>query len=186
MVRAGEWYYITPGGYLYLWNRQSDVSGSQLVAKLDRAFYDDPSLLHDALNPEIATLASVYDATLGLELAGSYYENWGGLGEKWISSSDGIWYFITADGGFYRWNGQQDLRTSKKIAQFNSFYHADPSKLHDALFSGGAAGGPSVAVNGTQLVVDVPPGYIGELRIRLTINNGVQQVVDVITVDVRP
>lgn len=34
-----------------------------------------------------------------------FYENWGGLQEKWLKGSGSQWYYITPDGDLYRWNG---------------------------------------------------------------------------------
>ena len=44
--------------------------------------------------------------------------NWGGQNEKWMQSSDGQWYYVTPEGGFYRWeelmNGPAGLIRSIK------------------------------------------------------------------------
>ncbi|MEM9367763.1 MAG: MMPL family transporter [Planctomycetota bacterium] len=41
---------------------------------------------------------------LGLMLSGQSHEGWGGLDEKWLSSKDGTWYFITPGGRLHRWD----------------------------------------------------------------------------------
>lgn len=77
--------------------------------------------------------ASELDQQLGLRTTGDYYHNWAGLGEKWMTSADGKWYFITVDGSLYQWNGSQaNASASARVAQLDSSFHADPSKLHDA------------------------------------------------------
>lgn len=47
---------------------------------------------------------------LGLLATGTYHENWGGRGEKWLQGDLGVWYFITPDGEFYRWDGNAGVR----------------------------------------------------------------------------
>jgi predicted RND superfamily exporter protein len=44
----------------------------------------------------------------GLFATGDFYENWGGLGERWLLGQDG-WHYITPDGGLYRWDGKSNL-----------------------------------------------------------------------------
>ena len=39
----------------------------------------------------------------------SYYENWGGQGEKWLRGRGDAWYYITPNGRFYRWTGKPNL-----------------------------------------------------------------------------
>lgn len=46
---------------------------------------------------------------LGLSTTGTYSENWGGRGEKWLLGDKDTWYFITPDGELYRWNGGNNL-----------------------------------------------------------------------------
>jgi predicted RND superfamily exporter protein len=36
-------------------------------------------------------------------------ENWGGLGEKWLTGDDNTRYFITPDGELFRWTGKSNL-----------------------------------------------------------------------------
>lgn len=43
---------------------------------------------------------------LNLQFRGSFFENFGGLGEKWLSSNTDGWHYITTGGDLYRWDGQ--------------------------------------------------------------------------------
>ncbi len=96
---------------------------------------------------------------LGLGSVGDYFENWGGLGEKWLLGDKEQWYFVTPDGELYRWGGRSNLmgwinRTVRRNIlgqrsaegelqarlgrpatdeQPNEF-HADPQKLMARLF----------------------------------------------------
>jgi hypothetical protein len=73
------------------------------------------------------------DQQLGLRFRRSYYPNFAGLGEKWIASDSGQWYFITPDGSLYRWNGSRwNASASELVATLDSTFHANPGQLHDA------------------------------------------------------
>lgn len=130
----GDWYFITPEGELYQWNGQSDLNQSHLYAILDANYYQEPTLLHDAYIPEKSLFALAYqiDQELDLDFTGKYYHNWGGWDEKWMLSNRSDWYFITPDGGLYRWMGGTDLRQSTHVLNLDSTFYSDPSLLHDA------------------------------------------------------
>jgi len=44
------------------------------------------------------------DRDLGLNDGGAAYNNWGGLSEKWLVTSAGVWHYITPDGRLWQWN----------------------------------------------------------------------------------
>jgi predicted RND superfamily exporter protein len=99
---------------------------------------------------------------LGLYFAGSWHENWGERGEKWLrgrsldkpDSRDEAWYYITRDGDLFRWNAVDAPLASlaraiyratvtKKVegSLVHSFgpldgawYHSDPRRLRAQLF----------------------------------------------------
>jgi predicted RND superfamily exporter protein len=98
---------------------------------------------------------------LGLYHTGTWHENWGQLGEKWLrgrastdDTRDEAWYYITRDGDLFRWNavdaplaalGRMIYRAvvSKKVegTLVHSFgpidgawYHSDPRRLRAQLF----------------------------------------------------
>ncbi|MEO1994129.1 MAG: right-handed parallel beta-helix repeat-containing protein, partial [Planctomycetaceae bacterium] len=80
-----------------------------------------------------ALLASSLDASLGLHTTGNLFENWGGLGEKWLQDADGQWFFILPNGEFYRWNGSPSSALSGTfVAALNAGFHADPVTLYAA------------------------------------------------------
>ncbi len=81
----------------------------------------------------LAKRAYDLDQQLGLGSTGNYYLNWAKLGEKWMTSTGGQWYFITPDGSLYRWNGSQaNAAASALVGKLDASFHATPSKLHDA------------------------------------------------------
>lgn len=132
------WYYVTPDGSLYLWDGQSGANGD-LVANLDVSFYDNPALLYESnaantstIDDDIARItAADLDHDLDLTTDGDYYENWGGLGEKWLKG-DGGWYFVTPDGSVYQWTHGSGM-DGTLVAGLDSRYHADPTLLTNAL-----------------------------------------------------
>lgn len=134
----GGWYFITPDGSLYLWNQQPGANGD-LVANLDASFFDNPELLYNSNPANTATIdddvaritAADLDHDLHLTTDGNYYENWGGLGEKWLKGDDG-WYFVTPDGSVYQWTRGSGM-ASTLVAGLDSRYHADPTLLTNAL-----------------------------------------------------
>ena len=58
---TGRWYYITPEGLLYRWNRGTGMGGTpltgELIATLSPRFYETPRLLADAQNPELVVIS---------------------------------------------------------------------------------------------------------------------------------
>jgi len=108
----------------------------------------------------LAKRAYELDQQLGLRSTGNYYQNWAKLGEKWMTSTSGQWYFITADGSLYRWNGSHaNAAASTLIAKLDASFHADPSKLHDAPSVNGSgavtvASAPTLSIDDAVTVVD--------------------------------
>jgi hypothetical protein len=81
---------------------------------------------------------------LSLEFRDSYYENFGGLGEKWVFSPKSGWYYITPEGGLYRWNGTGITESSPLTGTLVSFvgskYFDDPAMLFGGLYSDSSSG----------------------------------------------
>ena len=71
------------------------------------------------------------DNQLNLRTTGNLFTNWGGRGEKWLHSNNG-WHFVTPDGGLYRWNRAGRRAEGVLVAQFDSAFHEDPSRVYDA------------------------------------------------------
>ncbi len=45
----------------------------------------------------------------GFHFGGSFYQNYLGLGEKWLLDRQGLWYVLTPDGRLSKWSGGSDL-----------------------------------------------------------------------------
>ena len=134
---AGVWYFITPDGSLYRWNGGA-AGNTTLLYELDSSIYANPELLYNAeedaagsgQNGSGADPAAV-DAELGLFSQGDVFENWGGLGEKWMEGTGDAWYFILPDGRFYRWHGGA-ISNNTLLYTFDPSLHANPVLLYNA------------------------------------------------------
>lgn len=82
-----------------------------------------------------AEAAHELNVTLGLSTTGNLYENFGGLGERWLKGTTG-WYYITPTGELFRWNGQA-ISSAKPlsgtlISTPGMSYYRNVSLLYDA------------------------------------------------------
>jgi predicted outer membrane repeat protein len=137
----------------------------------------------------LAQEAYELDQTLGLAANSTF--NWGGAQEKWMGSASNTWYFITPDGKFYEWTnsdpGADFLPGSELIATFDETYYNDSSKLYNAQEPGAGAGntgGHTLSMDGNRLTVDPAAGFVGDLRIRVTVSDAVETTEETITVTV--
>ncbi|TWU41371.1 MMPL family protein [Novipirellula aureliae] len=84
------------------------TSGDQRLQLLEQKLrhesdsYDPTGKLSRA-DAEAYLAAKELGEKLELLSTGNQFDNWGGKQEKWVRSSDGLWYYITPDGRFYRW-----------------------------------------------------------------------------------
>ena len=72
------------------------------------------------------------DQSLGLTATGDLFENFGGLGERWLKSTTG-WCYITPVGDLFQWNGKPVTAAAPLsgtlAGTLNNFYHRDVSLL---------------------------------------------------------
>lgn len=70
------------------------------------------------------------DQSLGLTATGDLFENFGGLGERWLKSSSG-WCYITPVGDVFQWNGKTVTAAAPLsgtlAGTLNNFYFRDVS-----------------------------------------------------------
>jgi len=84
------------------------TSGDQRLQLLEQKLrhesdsYDPTGKLAPA-DAEAYLAAKEFGEKLELLSTGNQFDHWGGKQEKWVRSSDGVWYYITPDGRFYRW-----------------------------------------------------------------------------------
>ncbi|MCA9061274.1 MAG: hypothetical protein KDA85_22325, partial [Planctomycetaceae bacterium] len=90
----------------------------------------------------LALVAYELDQTHGFYFNKTFYQNSGGLGERWLRADDG-WYYITPPGDLYKWNGQayspSTPLTGTLVVSLGYDYYRTPALLH-------AAENPAVAV----------------------------------------
>lgn len=78
-----------------------------------------------------AAAAYLLDQNYDFKLADSDFEDWGGLGERWIFSNDG-WFFITPDGELFQWdNSPADNLSGQSVGTLSPAYHDDLTLLVD-------------------------------------------------------
>ncbi|MCP4786521.1 MAG: DNRLRE domain-containing protein [Fuerstiella sp.] len=95
-----------------------------------------------------ATARLVNELKLGFR--NSYYEDFGGRGEKWVLSPDSGWHYITPEGGLFRWDGEAVTESSPLngtlVATVGSAYFDDPSLLFDGQYSDSPSGSDTGSV----------------------------------------
>jgi hypothetical protein len=73
--------------------------------------------------------------SLGLINSGNLFENFGGLGERWLKGTQ-AWHYITPSGELYRWNGRAVTTSSPLagtlVASLGVSYYRDPTLLYAA------------------------------------------------------
>jgi hypothetical protein len=133
MLGNDSWYFVTPDGALYRNTGSTNLASNVKITQLDATYYANPALIYEAAasNVMLSQQALTQVAHLGLHFHVSYFENWGGLGEKWIYSSTNQAYFITSNGNLYQWSGSSNLGLSPFVANIGSKFHADPTLFND-------------------------------------------------------
>jgi|GEM_PF-1336949 len=99
---------------------------------------------------------------------GQYYDNWAGGNERWLQAADGDWYYLLNDGTLSRWEGS--FATSELIAQLDPAVYEDPRLILDATPLPVEA-----SINGTDLTVSYDAGFIGDVAVRVVIDDGIEQ-----------
>ena len=136
------WAFILPSGDFYRWETADGqnlvLSEQRRLASLDPTYYTNPTLLHDGTDTRtLPQIAFDLDQDLGLRFAGGYFENFGGLGHKWMLGNDQTWYYVTSSGEVYRWGGSSTVDGNQFVGDMllttlDAPYFADPTLLHDA------------------------------------------------------
>ena len=102
-----------------------------------------PAGWSESVRVEVETSTPVEQAVNALELSfrNSYYQDFGGLNEKWMYSQQSGWHYITPDGNLYRWNGKaitaESPLTGTLVASVGTAYYDDPAAMFSGQFSEG-------------------------------------------------
>jgi hypothetical protein len=115
------------------WYQFIDVGpGNFRVREVEKAGWTQSA---SATSP-LAEISFSVDTTLGLKFSGSYHENHGGRGERWIAGTGSKWYYITPSGDLYNWNGTAASKTvlvqGTLVASLGMAYYNDPSLIWNA------------------------------------------------------
>jgi len=92
----------------------------------------DPDSTQLSLKTQFHSAAWYVDSRLQLDREVREFENWGGLGEKWLKSESGKWYFMNPQGDLYRWVDASRARLlvdSIYIASLGASIYAHPESL---------------------------------------------------------
>jgi len=110
--RNTTWYALFPDGGLKSWKQVNGQDKFTDVGLLDPSVYANPQLLFQATETlpaaALAQIAQVQQ-TDGFHYAGSYWQNYLGLNEKWLKDKTGAWFVLTTDGQLRRWLGGAKL-----------------------------------------------------------------------------
>ncbi len=134
-----------------------------------------------------AGIAYQLNSQFNLFTTGNYFQNALGLGERWVRSHvNNQWYIIEPSGKFSVWNGGSSVTF---IAQLDSSYYADPTKLFNAAEPASAdttappqnpAAGASSPLTtpavlsygidnvGHKVTVNTDPNFVGTLLVKVT------------------
>lgn len=130
------WLFFTPDGTLYRWDRSSTATGD-VVANLGPEIFTNIHLLVMPGNPDIVDddSASLMMLTaqqlrlqMSLRLTGNLFENWAGLGERWMWGSGG-WFFITPDGMLYSYDPRATGIPGDLVMELGSQFFQVPALL---------------------------------------------------------
>ena len=82
------------------------------------------------------SMAYFEDRDLTLSFTGNFYQNFFGLGEKWLrgvnNSFGNPWYFIKPNGQFYAWDGTKAALGSALLTTLDPVYYVYPDLLYNA------------------------------------------------------
>lgn len=129
------WLFITPDGNLYQWDGSASANG-RLIAELGPQSFENPQLLNrpsgtvtdDDTLFSLMSAAEALRSDMSLRMTGSLFENWAGLGERWIWGR-GQWYFITPDGMLYEYDSNSTGVPGNLVAQLAPMFFDDITLL---------------------------------------------------------
>lgn len=132
---AGDWHYMilneeTGETDVYKWDsgtKAGMTNGEDTkVGSFDAKYFNDPSELGPE-KPEDLFVAN-----------NKTYDNWGGLGEKWVKNDQGQWHYLiqneeTGETDVYRWDSgtKEGMKNGEdtKVASLSSDYYNEPNTL---------------------------------------------------------
>ena len=107
-----------------------------MIAELGPEIFADPTelvqqgrrALDDDNGQNMQNLLAGLNSDRSFQLAGNLFENWAGLGERWIWGG-GQWHFITPDGLLYEYDSNAEGIPGNLVAELSPEFFNDPSRL---------------------------------------------------------
>src|SRR5207302_12054 len=134
------WCYILPGGEVFQWVKGSYPVQGNLVADFpssgtylpESKVYQYPTFLTDAdSSVPLENTSDPYtlQQKYGFFSTGAYWQNWGGLNEKWLQDRDMVWNYLLPHGALYRWDGLSPTLHGTLIALTDPAFYDNPYAL---------------------------------------------------------
>lgn len=124
------WLFITPDGALHRWDGSGGASG-ELIAQLNAQVFSNQDLLTQPggrLDDDNPDALNVIVEDLNVRVPGNLFENWAGLGERWLWSS-GQWLFITPDGMLYEYDTNATGIPGNAVAELTPEAFRNPDRF---------------------------------------------------------
>jgi hypothetical protein len=154
------------------------ASQDVLIVPLSATDVDGDALTFSAV---AQSLAYVLNQQYGFFTDGNFYENLGGLGEKWVQGTGGTgWYFLLPNGELYAWDGGSGA-TGTLVGNVGASYWDDPYRLINA-----AADDPHAALTimGSTLTISRDLAWVSSLVVTVTVSDGLASDTKMFTVTV--
>ncbi|MCR9199280.1 MAG: peroxidase [Planctomycetaceae bacterium] len=124
------WLFITPEGALHRWDGSGGANG-ELIAQLNAQVFNNQDLLTQPggrLDDDNPDALNVIVEDLNIRVPGNLFENWAGLGERWLWSS-GQWLFITPDGMLYEYDTNATGIPGNAVAELTPETFRNPDRF---------------------------------------------------------
>jgi autotransporter-associated beta strand protein len=131
----------------------------------------DPNMDPLTYSATAQSLAYVRDQTYDFFTSGDFFENFFGVGEKWVQSAAiaSGWAFILPSGELIAWDGSGSA-TGMSLGNVGQYYHADPNRLINVPVNMPHA---MLSVVGSQLTVTrTPTSTISAIVVTATVSDG--------------
>ncbi len=131
--RSNHWFVITPDGSVLPWTAGKSLASTPALATLSPAVFDNPALLFQAggtLSTSLQDQLNQLQASNGFHFAGSYYQNYSGLNEKWFEDRNNQWFVLKPDGSLV--SGSGNLATNPVLATLSPVVFDNPNLLFQA------------------------------------------------------
>lgn len=133
------WLFLTPDGTLYRWDQSSAASGYAVASLLPEVYQNthllvspgDPRVMDDDSTSLMMHTGDQLRLQISLRLTGNLFENWAGLGERWMWGHGG-WFFITPDGMLYSYDPRATGIPGDLIMELGPEFHQSPFLLASA------------------------------------------------------